>query len=162
MADSPAALAGRSLLCPCPLVCPIQRAGGLGTGPALAHLVRSSTATWRSGVKQVFGWRKEAIEGGRGARGSKGTFLKPSGVNAYGPRALTFGVRPKKKVELVSADMVHESTAPPCHPCCHHVTAALTATAVMPVFSVPLFSLGTTACALQGPRVAGALHTIAS
>lgn len=97
-----------------------------------------------------------------GAKGNKDTFLKLSLVDSLQPMNSDLGVRPEKRVKPVSADMVHESTAPPYHPRCHHVTAASTATALMPVFSVPLFSLGTTACVLQGPRVAGALHTIAS
>lgn len=93
---------------------------------------------------------------GRGGelRGAKTPFLQPT--------KSVFGVKQENRVKPVSADTPHASTAPPHHPCCHHLTAAVTATALMPVFSVPLFSLGTTACVLQGPRVAGALHTIAS
>lgn len=84
VAGSAAALAERRLVCPCPLACPIQRARGPETGPALPHLVRSSTAALGLGVKQGLGWRKEAIERGAGEpRGPKTPSWKLSGVDAY-------------------------------------------------------------------------------
>lgn len=46
-----------------------QRARGPETGPALPAPVRSSTAAWRLGGKQVLGWRKEAIERVVGSQG---------------------------------------------------------------------------------------------